>query len=398
MIPELKPLSTMTFWLGILTLVAFVPTQLGLEGKITSRPREVNLILLLMLGVLLSIPFADDRVNSWNGFVDFLKVVLIFIVMVNVLRTETRWKFLVVLLLAISCFLGVGAVNNYLTGTKLIEGSRAMGVVGNLFLNPNDLALHLVTMIPLSVGMFLSTRNPLMKVFYAAAVGMMLAGIMVTQSRAGLLGLLFAASVLVWKLVRNRTLALAAILVVGAALIALAPSVLMNRFGSVIDAQKYTSVDSRKDDLKRSILVTLRHPLFGIGIDNFYLRSNRALATHNSYTQVSSEVGIASMVVYVMFLLTPLKRLRRVEHETVTTRKRSRYHYLAVGLQASLIGYMVCSFFASVAFLWYVYYLVALSICLARFYQLESGVAVNGDSHPERELMATANEPRIVAS
>jgi len=45
-----------------------------------------------------------------------------------------------------------------------------------------------------------------------------------------------------------------------------------------------------------------------------------------------------------------------------------------VGLEASLIGYMVSSFFASVAFLWYAYYLVAYAICLRRLHDTERPV------------------------
>jgi len=39
-----------------------------------------------------------------------------------------------------------------------------------------------------------------------------------------------------------------------------------------------------------------------------------------------------------------------------------------VGLQASLIGYMVSAFFAAVAYQWYAYYLVAFGVCLYRMY------------------------------
>jgi hypothetical protein len=47
-------------------------------------------------------------------------------------------------------------------------------------------------------------------------------------------------------------------------------------------------------------------------------------------------------------------------------------YYLALGLQASIIGYMVSSFFASVPYLWYAYYLVAYSIAVRRIYESQS--------------------------
>jgi O-antigen ligase len=105
-------------------------------------------------------------------------------------------------------------------------------------------------------------------------------------------------------------------------------------------------------------------------------RSNRALATHNSYTQVSSELGVTALVLYILFIITPLKRMRAIERRHTDSNVKTRYYYLAVCMQASLVGYMVSGFFASVAFLWYVYYLVGLALCLGRLYEIEQGIGV----------------------
>jgi O-antigen ligase len=126
------------------------------------------------------------------------------------------------------------------------------------------------------------------------------------------------------------------------------------------------SAIARSDDLKRSLLIAARHPLFGVGMDNYILYSNTAHATHNSYTQVAAEMGLIAFIVYLGFLLSPFKGLRRLEQATRKLSKKPRAHYLAIGLQASLVGYLVVSFFASVAFVWYAYYLVAYAICLQR--------------------------------
>lgn len=376
-IPALWPLRTMAFWIALVTALVYVPTQLGLEGNLTSRPREVNLLLLFGLAVLLSVPFADDPAYSWNGFLDFIKVILIFVALVNVVRTESRWKLLVFLLLAISCFLSVNALRNYRSGLQLVEGFRVKGSIGNMLENPNDMALHLVTMLPISVGLLLSTRNQLAKLFYLGCSLLMLGGIAVTFSRGGFLGLFCAAGVVIWKLrSRHRFLVVVGAVVLASALLLFAPGAIADRFSSVFDKDQGSSVSARKDDLKRSLLVTARHPLFGIGIGNYMFRSNRGLATHNSYTQVSSELGVAGFVLYVLFMITPLKRLRAIERRHSDTNVKTRYYYLAVCLQASLMGYMVSSFFASVAFLWYVYYLVGLAVCLGRLYEIEQGIGV----------------------
>jgi hypothetical protein len=93
-------------------------------------------------------------------------------------------------------------------------------------------------------------------------------------------------------------------------------------------------------------------------------------------------MGIAAMVIYILFIITPFRRLRHIERETVESRRtEARFYYLAVGLQASLVGYMVASFFASVSYLWNVYYLVGYAYCLHWLYtaRTDSVTANNAD-------------------
>ena len=72
------------------------------------------------------------------------------------------------------------------------------------------------------------------------------------------------------------------------------------------------------------------------------------------------------MVFYIIFLVHPLRKLRMIERDLYERNENSRYYYLAIGLQASLVAYMA-SFFAAVAYQWYIYYLVAYAIACAAF-------------------------------
>ena len=51
--PSLMWLSRSALITAIITLLVFVPTQLGLENRITIRTREINLVLLLVVFALL---------------------------------------------------------------------------------------------------------------------------------------------------------------------------------------------------------------------------------------------------------------------------------------------------------------------------------------------------------
>ena len=363
--PALSWLSSSAFWIAVATIAVFLPTQLGLEGNLTTRTREVKLVLLLALAVALSIPLALSRDLALTAFGDYLKVVVIFVVMVNVVRTNKRLKALLLLALTASCFLSLAALNDYRLGNLALEGRRISGSIGGMFANPNDLALHLVTMTPLAVALLLATRSLLKKFLYAVCAALFVMAIVATFSRGGVIGLVVASFVMAMKFTRKlRAFMVGAFLALVLVGLAFSPGGFRERIFTTSDQ----SAVSRTDDLKRSIYLAIRHPLLGVGMNNFVLYSNQAKATHNAYTQVAAETGLAAAVFYVLFLVAPLKPLLRIERENLNEKKKPEAYYLAIGLQASLVGYMISSFFASVAFLWYAYYLVAYAIALRRIY------------------------------
>jgi O-antigen ligase len=413
MFPALAGYRTLAYWIAVSTLIVFIPTQLGLEGNLTARPREVNLLLLLSLAALLSVPLAIDRGEAWHNFTEFGKVVVMFIVMVNVMRTERRLRILLFLALAVGCVVSVGALNDFRLGRFVDAGERIKGIIGGMFENSNDMAMHLVTMTPLAIALFFSTRSIIKKAFFAACAALMVAGNLVTFSRGGLLGLVAAMAVLLWKIGRrHRLLVFVVALSLAFSLVVFMPGVMIERLASIFDPSAEVSAGasaiSRRALLFRSLLVMARHPLLGVGIGNFHAVSIREQVSHNSYTQVGAEVGVAAMLLYVMFILAAFKRVRGIEREMLDAEQHSRFYYLAAGLQASLIGYMICSFFSSVAFLHPVYYLVGYAICLHRVYETsqhsntkKAAVAENRtkrDSGRERNWRMPVQEPEAASS
>jgi probable O-glycosylation ligase (exosortase A-associated) len=361
--PSLAWLSRSALVVAALTLMAFVPAQLGLENRITAKLREVKLAVALLFAGALSIPLAIEPGRAFQSLIEFSKVIVMFIVMVNVVRTEQRLQRLLLLVLSVSCLLSISAVSDYLQGNLVMRGQRIAGLIGGLFSNPNDLALHLVTMIPISFALLLGSRGGTRKIAFLCCSLLLTAGLVATFSRGGFIGFVCVVGILVWKLAkRNRFIFAPLALILLTLALAIAPGDYRQRLTTTGDDSAIT----RTDDLKRSIAVAARHPVFGVGMDNYVIYSNTAHATHNSYTQVAAEMGLLAFVVYLGFLVSPFKGLHKIEQAMRTATRKPRAYYLAIGLQASIVGYMVVSFFASVAFVWYVYYLVAYAICLQR--------------------------------
>jgi hypothetical protein len=388
LIPALSGFNSMAFVFALLTLIVFVPTQLGLEGTFTTRPTEVNMVLLLTGFAIITMPIAKSPAMAWEEFnASFIKAVLMFIVMVNVIRTEYRLKGIMWIGIAVGVWLSLNALEDYQAGRFTVEGYRIEGSIGGMFGNPNDMALHLVTMMPLTLAFLMSADNTLKRAVYGFCFVALVAGTMVTFSRGGFIGMIASLGVLLWKIGKKKRLLVVVFGVLFlAAFTALAPGNYMIRILSIFipGLDPVGSSDHRSILLQQSIWVTLRNP-WGIGMGNFPIVSSRNLVSHNAYTQVSAELGIAALIVYIVFMVKPLKRLREIEQETFDSKESSKLYYLATGLQASIIGYMVGSFFASVAYQWLIYYLVAYAVAFRRIYVLTQSEKAKQESVEDRK-------------
>ncbi|HET6979225.1 MAG TPA: O-antigen ligase family protein [Pyrinomonadaceae bacterium] len=387
--PALSSLDKLAFVLAIITLVIFFPSQIASEGNLTYRPREINLVLLLCVAGLISIITAINPAEAWKEFNDvFIKAVLMFIVIVNVLRSKSRLRWLIYLAFSVTILLSYNAIRDYRAGNFLVEGDRIKGLLGGMFGNPNDLALHFVTMAPIAVGLMFASRKIIGKLIFATVATLILMANVVTFSRGGFLGLLATAVVLIWKIGRKRRVATAIIAPVCFAIfIAVAPGNYGQRLLSIFvrDLDPMGTANTRQEILNRSILVSIRNPITGIGMGNFHTVSLHETVTHNAFTQVSAEMGTTALIIYLMFLTAPIRRLRGVERRAADDDQFRFYYYLSIGLQASLVGYMVSGFFASVAYQWYAYYLVGYSVALWRMFEAEAPVAA-AEAAPARVI------------
>lgn len=377
--PSLAWSINISFWFAIFTLLAFIPSQLAMEGRPTVRTREIDCVLLLCLLILISIPLGISPGESFYTFIDgFAKVAVMFIVMVNVTRTRLRLNGLIFLGLAVACMMSISHFEDYWTGNFTTEGYRVGKINHGMFTDPDDSALHLVTMIPLAVGLMLSSRNIFKKILLGVCALLMIGGMVFTFSRGGFLGLIAVIGVLGWKFGRRNRLAVMLLLFVFAVAFAvLAPGNYPTRILSIFDhsLDPVGSAGARTALLLRSIYVMVTHPLLGVGLGNFPIVSISGKVTHNAYTQIGAEVGFPALLVYLAMMIYAIRRLARIEREAQGERRNVLFYSLAIGLQASLIGYMVSSFFLSVGFGWYVYYLVGYAVCLRRLYEARAEAA-----------------------
>jgi len=326
-------------------------------------PREVIYLGLLIgqlfLAAVMSPVWRGGAFQTTLGFAKVLVVVIILTVTVN---TPKRLRLLITIQAAsVAVIAAVTAWYGHLRVGRL-EGMR-----GGSYSNPNDLALAIVISLPLCFALLFLCRRRLWKAVWAIAMLAMAYAVLLTGSRGGFLSLIVVVAFCLWEFgIRGRQRYLFVLVGLAGAILWLSSSGMLagrlkGTFNSEEDvASAYGSAQARQDLFWHSVDVTKRHPLFGVGPGNFQVLSGDWHVTHNAFTEMSSEGGVPAFILYVSILWLGFKNVRAAKLAGM----QKEIATLAGGLQASLAGYVVGSIFASTAYEFFPYFLVAYSTSL----------------------------------
>jgi putative inorganic carbon (HCO3(-)) transporter len=406
MYPEIVGDFPLVKLVAIATLIAYFISAITSGKRLSVWPIELSMILVIAALSLAFIPIAASPEDSQDMLFDvFLKVVIIFAVMINVVNTRERLRSILKVVVFCGTGLGVYALYAYLEGNIIVTGSklvvRIAGLVEGMFGNPNDLATGLAILVPISVGLAL-TRRGIARVAFFACTTLLLAGIIVTFSRGGFLGLVAMGAVLLWKVGRrNRALTTLAFFVMLGVFMMMMPGGYASRLTTIlhIEEDPTGSAQARRELLNRATSLAITHPVIGLGMGNFHIYSIQEQVAHNSYLEIAAELGLAGLIAYLILIFSPLRSLRRIERETRDTHSppgssankiEHNDYYLSVALQAAFVAYLVCSFFSSIEYLWYIYYLVAYGVALRQIRAAEQVAFV----HQGDRVLATSEPAR----
>ena len=338
--------------------------------------------------ILLSVPFSVWPGGAFSLFTDsYLKLLVVFVLMMNTLTTPRRIDQITWLIVLCCGFIAGRSVLDYARGVNLVEGDRLAGPVGGIFGNPNDLAMNMVTFLPAAAVYALSKRYPLpRRVVAAVAAALMLATVVFTKSRGGFLGLavVLLTLVLLGRKVRRGFGSMAVVAVLCAT--PFMPSSFWERMASIVDDRKdkeeFTGTrEARWTLMKEGLKAFAEHPLTGVGAGVFQAynppgREERWRETHNAPIQVAAETGVLGVTAFMFLVVcagvgarTTRKLLAwppdgmpdRLAAVLPDAERRTMYTH-TVAMTAGFLGWFVCSLFASVAYNWTFYYLLALIV------------------------------------
>jgi O-antigen ligase len=343
-----------------LAVVAFV---LSLRHVRWPLPREVVYLILLVGQFLISASMSPIwRVGAFQRTLEFGKVMIVVLVMASAVITSERFHRLIFVQAASVALIAAISVSK---GHLLSK--RLAGLLSGNYSNPNDLALAIVISLPLCLALLLISRGTFSKVAWASAMVIMTYAVFLTGSRGGFVALIVSVTLCLWEFaVRRRHRYLVVLTAVLAILLLLfSPKMLTNRlratFSSKADVTAYDSAQQREQLLRRSVEITAKHPLFGVGPGNFEILSGSWHVSHNTFTELSSEGGLPALALFLLILSRGFRNVRKIKR---SSRGQRSLGVFAGGLYASLAGYGTGAIFSSTGYQFFPYLLVAYTTAL----------------------------------
>jgi putative inorganic carbon (hco3(-)) transporter len=383
------PLAELTAMFG---LGAMISGRLSRGLTVTRFTPELLGVAAFGLVILLTAPFSVWPGGAVGTFTNtFVKVILIFVLMTNTLTTVDRLQRFMTIVVIATGYIGARAIFDYARGFNLVENGRVQGAVGGMFQNPNDLALNMVALLPLTVLVALRAKTTLGRLSASLMGLMMVAAVIVSYSRGGFVGMAVIFGLLGIQVAKRKpAMAAGAVLLLTLA-VPLAPSSYWERVASITDDSKDAtgSREARRILMHEAWNTFLRFPLHGVGAGMFQAynppeRLELWRETHNVVLQVAAELGIVGLAIFGFLLWqaitagratrrllrratgsSPPKSWQRQGAADVPLVSADEASYLdahAAAITAAVIGWFICALFASVAYSWTFYYLLALAV------------------------------------
>lgn len=355
---------------GISYRVVFVMVILSRGFLVALKSNIGKALLGFTICFGLSVPFSVWRGGSKEIFQDqwltfsFVAFLSVAGLINNYKQWFTVFKTLAYALLVFTIIANVFGVSD--NGRLFLEQGK--------FANPNEMAQALLLGLPLWGAMMVISKSFPGKVFAAGVIVLILATAFRTGSRGAMIG--FVATLLVVFLrapfIGKMKIILAGFLFLGIVMTTM-PGKLIARYKTVADEVEDGEMDqamrdsadastqSRKQLLRHSLIFTIRNPLFGVGpgmfvvADDAYMkasgfRKGTWLGTHNSYTQVSSELGIPAFLFFVTAVAMALQGAYSIYKKTRGDPRLEEMGSLALSLHYCLIIYAVTILFEHIAY------------------------------------------------
>jgi O-antigen ligase len=349
---EAAGLLLVVLWLGQL---GHRDRAAAAAATVDRHRRLLEVLFLLLVWLALSALWAASSERVLADIWHWAALALLWLVLATTLDSRRSLRLAAAAFVAGAILsVAIGVASGALTDPATEE--RLEGAAGD----PNFLAASLVPAIVLAAALVRGVRDPLLRGALVAAIPVLAAGLVLSQSRGGALA---AVGTVLLALVafrgRRWHVAAFALLAVGVAVVAFATTPAAWERLTTVDA----GGSGRSSLWTVAWRVTSDEPLTGVGLDNFvvvagdYVREPGALTrvrriaedpqfVHNLYLHVLAENGIVGLALYLVFIAGCL-RAAWVAADRFAARGDPSMEVLARAVLVGTCGMLISAFFLS---------------------------------------------------
>ncbi|HEY1339223.1 MAG TPA: O-antigen ligase family protein [Bryobacteraceae bacterium] len=338
----------------------------GIPRALSSR---IGILLTaLTVWMILCVPFAYWRSNALDMVKDhWARSFLLYVLLASLLGSLKDCR-------RAMTALAWGTI--MVTGLALYFRQTVRGriIVPNTALtNSNDIAQVLLMCVPFLVLLTLRGNNLVMRVFAALCVPPVFVVILKTGSRGALIAIAISGLLLFWHAPMTGKIKLA-VLGVGAMVVFafFLPSTVRSRYLTIFgggtssvpdesdEESAIASAHERKALLMQAVKISAKRPVFGVGPGNFQAyaaldsaesrQRARWRVTHNTYLQLSSEIGVLGAALFLAVMVYCFRQLSLVMKACKNRPDAIPLSHTAFALRYSLLTYAITAFFSSTAY------------------------------------------------
>jgi probable O-glycosylation ligase (exosortase A-associated) len=377
-------------FVGATLLVSFVLSRDKKRIPITSTTiLWFGFIFWISLTTLLAMyPEAAQQ-----AFIRTVKIQLMTFITIALMQSRDRLNALIWVIVVSLGFFGVkGGAFIALTGSN----TRLWGP-GGFIEDNNALAIALLMTLPLMNYLRLTVSAKWARRALLLAMLLTLLAIVMTYSRAAMLGVL-AMAVLSWAKSSKKVITALGVAIIMTGVYYYAPPAWHERMGTITEVneegEREGSAQARLDTWKMIINLAKDRPLFGAGFDPWheetYIRyaekMKPAHSAHNIYFSVLAEHGFIGLLLFVGVFITAWRTATRTRRYCRDESELTWLAELMAMIQLSLVGFMVAGMFHQLPYFDLPWHLVSITVIGRAIVQSRASEAPDV---PEPELVGT---------
>lgn len=368
------------FTISVVTVripIADIGIIVGIIGLIFQRekfrfPSPAGLFAGLVVWAAFTSVFSVFPKLAYEFTYERLKLLLIFLVTINALRTEKQIRFFLWLYLASFVLSpGRGSLQGY-AGGNTVWGRLMWNYNYN---NPNDMAALTLLVTGFALALALSSvEKRLAKIIAWLCVLMFAIIIFLTQSRGVVLGtaLAFGPALLVTMSKHRKVIIYAAAAL--AVIIYFVPQAAWDRFAlmknltsstTIAEADPEGSAENRLEIKKAAVQMFFERPIMGAGVGTYARTMAREFPelgskdAHDTYLSLLTELGLPGLTLWLSMVIAVLVRARRAR-----LLAGEKGHTLAqIWMERSTVGFLIAGFFGSFSGISYIYLYLGVLWC-----------------------------------